>query len=94
MKSCPHPHPDVDSYYHDEILVPMIGLCALRHVSYKTVVRLVLEANQDTRITYDDMHLLWNAIVHNCYHFVCFCKREAKAMVKVCVPFAEIQVKA
>ena len=83
MKSCPNP--DVHSYYHREILVPMIGLRALKHVLYQTVVRLILEANQGTQITYADMQGLWDAIVHNCYHFVCSCEREAKAM-EVYVP--------
>ena len=71
----------------------MIGLCALSHVPYKTFVRLILEANQGTHITYADMQLLWDAIVHNCYHFVCVCEREAKAK-EVCVQFLEIQLKA
>ena len=71
----------------------MIGLRALKHVLYKTVVRLILEANQGTQITYVDMQLLWDAIVHNCYNFVCACEREAKAM-EVCPPSAEIPLQA
>ena len=71
----------------------MIGLRALRHVLYKTVVRLILEANQGTEITYADMQLLWDAVVHNCYHFVSASEREAKAM-EVCVPSPNIQLKA
>ena len=31
-------------------------------------------------ITYSDMQLLWDAIFHKGYHFVCACEREAKAM--------------
>ena len=91
MESCPNPN--VHSYYHREILVPSIGLCALRHVLYKTVVRLILEANQGTQITYADMQLLWDAIVHNCYHFVCAREREVKA-IEVCFRSPEIQLKA
>ena len=90
MESCPLPN--IHSYFHREILVPMIGLHALRDVPYKTIVRLILEANQGTQITYADMQLLWDAIVHNCYHFVCRYERQAKAE-EVCVPSPEIQLK-
>ena len=65
---------------HQEILVPVIGLRALKHVQYKTLVRSILEANRDMDITYTDMQLLWDAIVHKVYSFVHACEREAKAM--------------
>ena len=90
MKSCPNPN--LHLFYHREILVPLIGLRALRHVTYNAVVPLILEANQGTQITYADMQLLWDAIVHNCYHFVCPCEREAKAM-EVCDPSPGTQLK-
>ena len=48
----------------------MVGLIALKHVTYPTVVRLILEANHGTEITYRDMQLLWDAVVHKCYHFM------------------------
>ena len=35
-------------------------------------------------ISYADMQLLWDAIVHKAYHFVCAYKREAKEM-EVCI---------
>lgn len=32
---------------------------------------------------YESKLVLWDAILHNCYNFVCACEREAKAM-EVC----------
>ncbi|KAF6233875.1 hypothetical protein HO173_008087 [Letharia columbiana] len=65
---------------HREFLIPLIGLRALKHVLYKNFVRSVLEANLGLEITYSDMQLLWDAIVHKSYHFVCTCERKAKVM--------------
>ena len=69
-----------EATHRQEILVPVIGLRALKHVQYKTLVRWILEANRDLNITYTDMQLLWDAIVHKVYYFVHACKREAKAI--------------
>lgn len=81
METCP----DLTTVTNDhrEFLIPLIGLRALKHVLYKNFVRSVLEANLGLEITYSDMQLLWDAIVHKSYHFVCACEREAKVM-EVC----------
>lgn len=78
--------------YHDptasaksylEFVIPQIGLRALKHVRYRNLVQLILKANPDMEITHSDMQLLWDAVIHKCYHFVCACEREAAAM-EVC----------
>ena len=81
METCIHPATTVSSYR--EILVPLIGLRALQHVRYRSLVPLILEANRDEDISFADMQLLWDTIVHQVYYFVCACEKEAKAM-EVC----------
>lgn len=63
-----------------EILIPSIGLRALKHVIYTNLVPLIIKANPGVEIAYSDMQLLWDSIVHKAYHFVCACDRESKAM--------------
>lgn len=87
MESCPNPSSKAKDYR--EILVPLIGLRALTHVLYKNLVRLILEANYGMAISYAHMQLLWDAIVHKAYHFVCACKREAKGK-EVCIGHREL----
>lgn len=69
---------------HRELLIPVIGLRALKYVEYKALVPLILKANPGVEIAYSDMQLLWDAIIHKVYCFVCACEREAKA-VEVCI---------
>ena len=47
---------------------------------YKSLARLILEANPDKDITYSEMQLIWDAIIHKIYNFACACEKEAKAM--------------
>lgn len=65
---------------HREFLIPAIGLRGLKHVRFKNLVRLILEANPGIEISYSEMQLLWDAIVHKVYYFACACEREAQAM--------------
>ena len=59
-------------------MISQIGLRALESVQYKTLVPSILQANPDREITYPDMQLLWDAIIHKAYYFVCACERETK----------------
>ena len=63
-----------------EVLIPLVGLSALKDVHYKALVRSILETNQVFSISFAEMQLLWDAIVHKVYHFVCACEREAKGI--------------
>ena len=78
METCPDLTTTTND--HREILIPLIGIRTLRYVLYKSLVRLILEANRGTEMTYSDMQLLWDAIVHKGYQFGSACEREAKAM--------------
>ena len=60
------------------IRIPEIGLQALNHVQYKTLVPLILKANPDSDITCSEMTLLWDAIVNRAFHFARACEKEAK----------------
>ena len=78
MEKCSDPKTTTND--RPKFLVPLIGLRALNHVEYKTLVREILKANPGTDIAYSEMQLLWDAIVHKVYYFVCACEREAKVM--------------
>lgn len=71
---------------HREFLIPLIGLRALKYVVYKSLMRLILQANSDIDLTYSTMNLIRDAIVHKAYHLVCACEREAKAMEHRALP--------
>lgn len=78
METCPGP--ETTAQDHREFLIPLIGLRALKHVIYKTLVRSILKANPGTDTAYSDMQLLWDAIINKVYYFACACEREAKVM--------------
>lgn len=69
--------------------MPLIGLRALTDVPYKNLIRLILKANQCMTVSYADMRLFGDAIVHEAYHFVCAYEREAKK-VEVCIGHGEV----
>ena len=72
--------PDRTINVQREFLIPAIGLRGLKHVRFKSLVRLILEANPSIKISHSEIQLLWDAIVHKVYYFVCACEREAKVM--------------
>lgn len=71
---------DTPSDDHRELLIPSIGLRALRHVAYKSLLPRILKANPGVAIGYPETQLLWDAIVHKIYQLVCACEREVKAV--------------
>ncbi len=75
-----------------EVLIPSVGLRALKHVQYKTQVSQILEANPGIELPLSEMQLLWNAIVHKAFCFVCACERERKAM-EVCGCFLKMLIR-
>lgn len=78
METCSDANSTTDD--RREFLIPLVGLRALKHVEYSTLARSILQANPGSELTYSDMQLLWDAIIHKAYNFVCACEREAKAM--------------
>lgn len=72
------PGPSSTANQNQGIRIPGIGLQALNQVRYKNLVRLILEANPDSEITYSEMGLLWDAIVNRAFYFACACEKEAK----------------
>lgn len=65
-----------------ELLIPQIGLRALKYVIYKNFVRLILQAKPGIDLTY----FIWNAIVRKASDFLRACEREAKAMEHRALP--------
>lgn len=61
-----------------QILVPRILSTAIQYITFKEMVRWVLEANLHQKIERSDMVSLWDAIIYIIYHFESSATQEKK----------------
>ncbi len=61
------------------LLVPGIWNSAIQYITFKSMVRWVLEANLNEKIERSDMVSLWDAVVYIVYYFESSATQEKKA---------------
>ena len=61
------------------LLVPGIWNSAIQYITFKSMVRWVLEANLNQKIERSDMVSLWDAVVYILYYFESSATQEKKA---------------